>query len=170
MSIEKGHVIHYKISEPYYEGNAVVIEVSDRNGTIFCVEVKQATEFTKCYDELGAKYPGDKDNVRLKDCPPPFMRLSRGVEGGVYALADIDNPIIFTKEQCEKYHVTILDRGEKISQRDMDEIFNHPWIDQKQKELKINESIQRRKERVRDLDDKYGGIVNDTPYNNGIEK
>lgn len=112
---------------------------------------KQATEFTKCYDELGAKYPEDKDNVRLKDCPPPFMQLSRGADGGVYALADINNPIVFTKEQCIKYHVTVLDKGEKISDRDMNEIFNHPWDEQKQKQIELRRSQAM---------DKYGGIEN----------
>ena len=170
MNIEKGHVIHYKICEPYYEGNAVVIGVSDRNDTIFCVEVKRATEFTKCYDELGARYPEDKDNVRLKDCPPPFKQLSRGIDGGVYALADINNPIRLTKEQCEKYHVMLLDGGATISDRDMHEIFNHPWMDQKQKELKRSESIQKHNERIRDLDDKFGGIVNDTSEKDEIQR
>ena len=69
--------------------------------------------------------------------------------------------IIFTKEQCEKYHVTILDRGEKISKRDMGEIFNHPWDEQKQKQLEL-----RRNQAV----DEFGGIVNDIPDNNGIER
>ena len=87
--------------------------------------------------------------------------MTHGEKGGVYALADIDNPIKLTKEQCEKYYVTVLDDGATISDRDMYEIFNHPWVDQKQKELNINESIQKHNERVRDLDDKFGGIVND---------
>lgn len=156
MNIEKGHAIHYEIPNPYYEGNAVVIGVTDKNDTIFCVAVERIKRFTKCYDEPGARYPEDKDNVRLKDCPPPFKQLSRGVDGGVYALADINNPIVFTKEQCEKYHVPVLDKGEKISQRDMDEIFNHPWDEQKQKQIEL-----RRNQAV----DKFGGIENNKQDN-----
>lgn len=42
----------------------------------------------KCYDEPGAVYDTDRDNVRLKDCPPPFSRLCAFSErGGCYALA-----------------------------------------------------------------------------------
>ena len=59
--------------------------------------------------------------------------------------------ITFTKEQCEKYHVTVLDRGEKISKRDMDEIFHHPWDEQKQKQKELRRSQAM---------DKYGGIEN----------
>ncbi len=159
MNIEMGQAIMYK-NERRGIGYGVIIHSTENS--ISFIEIDRITEFTKCYDELGARYPEDKDNVRLKDCPAPFKLLSRNIEGGVYALADVDNPIVFTKEQCEKYHVTVLDNGATISQRDMDEIFNHPWMDQKQKELKLNESIQKHNERIRDLDDKFGGIVNDT--------
>ena len=158
MGIEIGRAITYK-NERRGVGYGVIIHSTENS--ISFVEVDRITEFTKCYDELGAKYPEDKDNVRLKDCPPPFKQLSRGVDGGVYALADINNPIIFTKEQCEKYHVTILDRGEKISKRDMDEIFYHPWDEQKQKQLEL-----RRNQAV----DKFGDIENDTPDNNGLQR
>ena len=158
MGIEIGRAITYK-NERRGVGYGVIIHSTENS--ISFVEVDRITEFTKCYDELGAKYPEDKDPVRLKDCPPPFKQLSRGVDGGVYALADINNPIIFTKEQCEKYHVTILDRGEKISKRDMDEIFYHPWDEQKQKQLEL-----RRNQAV----DKFGDIENDTPDNNGLQR
>ena len=158
MNIEMGQAITYK-NERRGIGYGVIIHSTENS--ISFVEIDRITEFTKCYDELGAKYPEDKDNVRLKDCPPPFMQLSRGVDGGVYALADINNPIIFTKEQCEKYHVTILDRGEKISKRDMDEIFNHPWDEQKQKQLEL-----RRNQAV----DEFGGIVNDTSEKDEIQR
>ena len=50
------------------------------------------------------------------------------------ALADVNNPQILTKEQCEKYHVTVLDNGATISKRDMHELFHHPWIDEMQKQ------------------------------------
>lgn len=47
-------------------------------------------------------------------------------------MADIDNPIVFTKEQCEKYQVTVIDK--EVSKRDMHEIFHHPWRDEMQKQ------------------------------------
>ena len=97
-------------------------------------EVKSADRYTRCYDDVGAVRETDADKVRLKDCPTPFYRLCRGKKGGVYALADVNNPQILTKEQCEKYHVTVLDNGATISKRDMHEIFYHPWIDEMQKQ------------------------------------
>ncbi len=97
-------------------------------------EVKSADRYTRCYDDVGAVRETDADKVRLKDCPTPFYRLCRGKKGGVYALADVNNPQILTKEQCEKYHVTVLDNGATISKRDMHEMFHHPWIDEMQKQ------------------------------------
>ena len=97
-------------------------------------EVKSADRYTRCYDDVGAVRETDADKVRLKDCPTPFYRLCRGKKGGVYALADVNNPQILTKEQYEKYHVTVLDNGVTISKRDMHEMFHHPWIDEIQKQ------------------------------------
>ena len=153
MNMKIGQAIKY-IDDCQGEMYGVILKAEEKY--ICFVEVRMADKYVKCYDELGAKYPEDKDNVRLKDCPPPFERLSSSEQGGVYALADIDNPIIFTKEQCIKYHVTVLDKGEKISQRDMDEIFNHPWDEQKQKQIEL-----RRSQAV----DKFGGIENNEPDN-----
>ena len=96
--------------------------------------MKSADRYTRCYDDVGAVRETDADKVRLKDCPTPFYRLCRGKKDGVYALADVNNPQILTKEQCEKYHVTVLDNGATISKRDMHEIFHHPWIDEMQKQ------------------------------------
>lgn len=127
--MKKGQVITYK-NKRRGIGYGVIIHSTENS--ISFVEVDRATEFTKCYDEPGAKYPEDKDNVRLKDYPSPFKTLSNGREGGIYALADIDNPIVFTKEQCEKYQVTVIDK--EVSKRDMHEIFHHPWIDEMQKQ------------------------------------
>lgn len=127
--MKKGQIITYK-NKRRGIGYGVIIHSTENS--ISFVEVDHATEFTKCYDEPGAKYPEDKDNVRLKDYPSPFKTLSNGREGGIYALADIDNPIVFTKEQCEKYQVTVIDK--EVSKRDMHEIFHHPWIDEMQKQ------------------------------------
>lgn len=167
MSIKKGQAIQY---EKVHGGEGYGIIISTTKDSISFVEAKRYDRYSKCYDDSGASYEKHKDNVRLKDCPAPFTELSNGDKGGVYVVADIDNPIKLTKEQCEKYHVTILDNGATISDRDMHEIFHHPWMDQKQKELKISESIQKHKERIRDLDDKFGGIQNDTPDNNGLQR
>lgn len=149
MNIEVGQAIQYDKIRGSEVGYGVVINVSD--SCIEFVEVNSINKFVKCYDDVGAVYPDDKDNVRLKDCPPPFSKLSRGREGAVYAVADIDHPIIFTKEQCQQYHVSVLNNGKQISKEDMEQIFNHPWMDQMQKEKLRN----RRNSIVRDLENKF---------------
>ena len=160
MSIKKGQAIRYK---KVHGGDGYGVIISTTKNSISFVEAKRYDRYSKCYDESGASYEKHRDNVRLKDCPAPFVNLSDGDKGGVYVVANIEDAITFEREQCEKYHVTVLDGGATISDRDMHEIFNHPWMDQKQKELKRSESIQKHNERIRDLDDKFGGVVNDTP-------
>ena len=49
----------------------------------------------QAYDELEAKYDTDKDNVRLKSCPPPFSDISYNGfsdnKGKPIAIADMNN-------------------------------------------------------------------------------
>lgn len=81
MNMKKGQVITYK-NKRRGIGYGVIIHSTENS--ISFVEVDRATEFTKCYDEPGAKYPEDKDNVRLKDYPSPFKTLSNRREGAIY--------------------------------------------------------------------------------------
>lgn len=153
MNIRVGQAIEYETKNSGIV-RGVISKVCNEYLEFF--EVKHVTSYTRCYDELGAVRETDANKVKLRDCPSPFVSLSKGQKGGVYALADIDNPLILTKEDYLKYHVKILDDGDIISERDMYAIFHHPWLDQQQKEL-------RRQRRLSELDDKFGDIGSNMP-------
>ncbi len=97
------------------------------------VDVDYKDDLVRCYDEVGANYERDRNNVQLKHCPPPFTKVSRGVPGKVYAMADMENPVILQKSYLSAYSLQILERGTKVPNADMKKIFNHPWEDQLQK-------------------------------------
>lgn len=159
MNIEVGQAIQYDKIRGLEVGYGVVVNVLD--SYIEFVEVDVVNEFVKCYDDEGAIYPNDKDNVRLKDCPLPFLRLSGGQKGGVYALADMDNLCSLKKDDVIKLHVQVLDGGKCISECDMDEILHHPWPKQLEKQKTFRELPK-----VADQLDDDGMII---PKNNGKE-
>ena len=98
------------------------------------VDVDYKDDWVRCYDEVGANYERDRNNVQLKHCPPPFTKVSRGVPGKVYARADMENPVILQKSHLPAYSLQILERGTKVPNADMKKIFDHPWEDQLQKQ------------------------------------
>ena len=98
------------------------------------VDVDYKDDWVRCYDEVGANYERDRNNVQLKHCPPPFTKISRGVPGRVYAMADMENPVILQKSHLPAYSLQILERGTKVPNVDMKKIFDHPWEDQLQKQ------------------------------------
>lgn len=98
------------------------------------VDVDYKDDLVRCYDEVGANYERDRNNVQLKHCPPPFTKVSRGVPGKVYARADMENPVILQKSHLPAYSLQILERGTKVPNADMKKIFDHPWEDQLQKQ------------------------------------
>ena len=98
------------------------------------VDVDYKDDWVRCYDEVGANYERDRNNVQLKHCPPPFTKVSRGVPGRVYAMADMENPVILQKSHLPAYSLQILERGTKVPNADMKKIFDHPWEDQLQKQ------------------------------------
>ena len=88
------------------------------------VDVDYKDDWVRCYDEVGANYERDRNNVQLKHCPPPFTKVSRGVPGKVYARADMENPVILQKSYLSAYSLQILERGTKVPNADMKKIFN----------------------------------------------
>ena len=62
----------------------------------------------------------------------------RDVPGKVYAMADMENPVILQKSYLSAYSLQILERGTKVPNADMKKIFNHPWEDQLQKQKTIS--------------------------------
>lgn len=144
---------------------ALVIGVTEGRITavpVKCISLWNGHDYQKasvCYDELDAEYPRDKDNVRLRDCPPPFSDVTH-LSGNLFAYAALDDMkklLIFDEERCKKYHVEVVDDGKKISERDMQKVLNHPWTDQLQKE-KVSDV---RSNRVADLESRFAFNNND---------
>lgn len=105
---------------------AVVAVKTDRG--IGTVPVYPVDRYTKCYDDGGAVRKQDKDNVRLRDCPPPFSETcGQSFAGMCYAFADLSQMIPFDEAKLARLGVSVVDGGTRVSERDMGEIFDHPW-------------------------------------------
>ena len=132
MDFQVGQAISYKYGSPSYRQQGVIIGVDDN--AIDVVSVNRKNGIIKCYDEPGADYYRDRNHVRLRNCPPPFSSLTSNRPGMAYANADIENPVVLHKDNLAEYQVQILEDGRKVPKADMDKIFDHPWIDEMQKQ------------------------------------
>lgn len=113
---------------------AVVVE--KREASVRVATVRPMLAWTKCYDDGGAEYGHDKDNVRLRDCPPPFsVPCRQSATGRCYAYADMGNLFQLDDGKLGRFDVEVVDNGEKVSDRDMKEILCHPWQGTPEKEL-----------------------------------
>lgn len=111
---------------------AVVLSVGAKCISVVPVQVIELGD--KCYDDEGAIKEKHKDNVRLKDCPPPFSQLYEQASNGVYCHADMDNLIHIKESEFESINLEIVDDGAVITEHMMEEIKNHPWQEQLQKQ------------------------------------
>ena len=132
MELQVGQAVRYDSGNPRYMHYGVIVDVDEKSVGIVDVDYKD--DLVRCYDEVGANYEMDRNNVQLKHCPPPFTKVSRGVPGKVYAMADMENPVILQKSHLPAYSLQILERGTKVPNVDMKKIFDHPWEDQLQKQ------------------------------------
>lgn len=132
MELQVGQAVRYDYGNPRYMHYGVIVDVDEKSVGIVDVDYKD--DLVRCYDEVGANYEMDRNNVQLKHCPPPFTKVSRGVPGKVYARADMENPVILQKSHLPAYSLQILERGTKVPNADMKKIFDHPWEDQLQKQ------------------------------------
>lgn len=133
MNFETGMGIMFDDGDGY--GYGVVMGAS--NGLIDVVPVFQLGVDDRCYDEGGASYETDRDNVRLADCLPPFTLLCAFAgRSGCYALADPSRKRTLSADDAARLGVTVVDGGTKVSERDMDAIRDHPWRDEKQADRK----------------------------------
>ena len=132
MDLQVGQAVRYDYGNPRYMHYGVIVDVDEKS--IGIVDVDYKDDLVCCYDEVGANYERDRNNVQLKHCPPPFTKISRGVPGRVYAMADMENPVILQKSHLSAYSLQILERGTKVPNADMKKIFEHPWEDQLQKQ------------------------------------
>lgn len=132
MELQVGQAVRYDSGNPRYMHYGVIVDVDEKS--IGIVDVDYKDDLVRCYDEVGANYERDRNNVQLKHCSPPFTKVSRGVPGRVYAMADMENPVILQKSHLPAYSLQILERGTKVPNADMKKIFDHPWEDQLQKQ------------------------------------
>lgn len=108
----------------------VVLSVSEKRllyAPVFCAE------YVICYDDENADLE-NKNNVRLKDCPPPFTKESDNIPQNVYAYADMNHPSKLSALECDMYQAHVIDNGCQISQRDMKDVLKHVWPEQFEKE------------------------------------
>lgn len=132
MDFQVGQAIYYDGGNPRYSYYGVVVDVNESE--VELVHVNYKNQYVRCYDEPGADYQKHRNNVQLKNCPPPFTSLSRGFHGMVYANADMEHPVVLKKDDLNKYQILILERGTKVPNADMKKIFDHPWEEQLQKQ------------------------------------
>lgn len=132
MDFQVGHAIYYDGGNPRYSYYGVVVDVNESE--VELVHVNYKNQYVRCYDEPGADYQKHRNNVQLKNCPPPFTSLSRGFHGMVYANADMEHPVVLKKDDLNKYQIRILESGTQVPKADMDKIFDHPWEEQLQKQ------------------------------------
>ena len=109
MELQVGQAVRYDYGNPRYMHYGVIVDVDEKSVGIVDVDYKD--DLVRCYDEVGANYEMDRNNVQLKHCPPPFTKVSRGVPGKVYARADMENPVILQKSHLPAYSLQILERG-----------------------------------------------------------
>lgn len=124
--------------------------VLDNNGSLEVVPVFAAGHGIKCYDEGGADPIKDRHNVRLKDSPPPFSLLCAVKNCGCYAMAGPSDTIRFNDDAIEHFGVSVIDDGIKVSDRDMADIRDHIWRDERQMNKRPDAGVVR----LSDRDDK----------------
>ena len=81
MDFQVGQAIYYDGGNPRYSYYGVVVDVNESE--VELVHVNYKNQYVRCYDEPGADYQKHRNNVQLKNCPPPFNSLSRGFHGMV---------------------------------------------------------------------------------------
>lgn len=87
----------------------------------------------KCYDEGGANSVRDKNNVRLRDCPPPFSELCAQVDkNACYALAAAGACCTMYIEEMSENGLDFMRDGTRVSDRDFADILDHFWRDEKE--------------------------------------
>lgn len=140
-----------------YDTYGIVMNAND--AYIEFVTIREITKYTRCYDDEGAVKDRDKDNVRLKDCPLDFYSGGQGL--GFFVYADMNNLERFSGEECRQHGVRTVCDSEGmhigISKFMYEEIRNHPWTDQPQKE-KVSDVRSRR---VADLESRFSFTNND---------
>lgn len=108
------------------------VAVKESAGAMACVPVFYIEPDTKCFDEGGSNQKDHGDNVRLKHAPPPFSELAAWSSvKGVYAFAKLDQPIRVDDNFLKTYQPDKPDNGFRVHDKDMADILDHPWNEEK---------------------------------------
>lgn len=135
-----GDALQWQSGKAYKRGSniryGVVLSISEDKKRAMIANVFISDGKLKCYDEQGASYEQDRNNVRLKHAPPPFHTICR--------FDQVDKPIGTHDPQ----HPTIIDDNflevnkvgfedvwyRRLNKQDIAELLNHPWPEQKELE------------------------------------
>lgn len=95
----------------------------------------------RCYDDEDAIKEQDEHHVQLDSCPPPFsvfgyIKNQDGkTKSNIVAFADMSNVKTLPIQLFENGTCKIIDNGKKVSEKDIDTIYNHPWASRMHYEL-----------------------------------
>lgn len=128
------------------------------DGSVEFVPVASADGVT-CYDDPHAKYADHRDNVRLKDCPPPFDWLCICGSSGnqCYAYADMEKTKTLSALELSVIGAVMIDSGAKVSDRDFATVLDHPWPRQPEKRLSPMDRLRMAQE-IAPRDDRQQGF------------
>lgn len=120
------------IRSGYGQLRGIVIGTTDDH--IEVLPVRPLNENIKCYDDCGAIKNIHQHNVRLRDCPPPFDAAYKRFSEGLYVYANLEESLKFDSKACNDLNMTVVDKGSYITEDMLEELYNHPWSEQLEKE------------------------------------
>ena len=142
MDISAGQGVKRKVSK-FADQYALIFE-ADENFVSYMDVVRcfeNGARMTYAFDDTGASFSLHSDNVRLKDCPPPFSDFGWYLnddirrESNAIVVAGKQNTVTVPREVFESAGWEVIDNGELISNKDMNTVKEHPWPRQPEKEL-----------------------------------
>lgn len=109
------------------------VVVRGTESSVDVVPVYRLAKGIKCYDEGGSDSVSDKNNVLLRDCPPPFSELCAQVEkNACYVLAAVDACCTMREDEILSTGFDFMRDGTHISDRDFADALDHFWRDEKE--------------------------------------
>lgn len=136
-----GDALQWKLENKHMRGGVdrygVALKISKDKKRAMIADVLPDNDGLKCYDEKDALFARDRNNVRLKHAPPPFYSIS-GVMSVNKPIGKHDpkNPKVITDAFLESKRVKFEDLWyNRLDQRDIAELLNHPWPAQKELEV-----------------------------------
>lgn len=132
--LHPGDPLHWQEYDAYKREirHRYAVVIDEPTSCVNCVEVFRVRQDTLCFDEGGSNQREHGDNVRLKHAPPPFSELARqSAINGVYAYAKLSEPIRVDDNFLKIYQPDKPDNGFRVHDKDMADILDHPWREEK---------------------------------------